>query len=496
LKDSVVISFLGLIQAFLTLGYQIFILNIFGLNNELDIYFASNSINFILVSIAVGAINMSITPILIVHYRNKNIRKLGELASSIFNTLFLVFLIIAIFQYCFAPYILRLILPGFEGGNLEIAIKLFRMQAFLSIFTIVSSVLLALHYTFNMLYRSIAYPLMAQAIQILFVWLFYDQFGVFVLLYSLIINQLITFIFFAFPFVRLYRFKIILNSELQEASQKIFPLLISSSFSKSNILVDRFFASSLTAGSITLLYYGEKIIRIVSDFINRGISLVSLRKFSMERDNNEEFQRLFYLVFESMIFIVVPVTVMIFYFVKDVLNIIVLSNKLTDGGVEDLYWMIISFIGVFIGGSLNATITNAFYAKGLTKLVSKVNVILQIFGIAMKIILFFVFGLWGLPIAFSITSVLGVITFLFLYDKHIYSNNYWLLFKYSFKMIVISIVSLFVPLILSNFIVKYWVVKLVVNLIVYVFSFMLLTLVFEKKVSLIIYDKLKMRLNS
>jgi len=493
LKDSIIISILSIIQTFLTLGYQIFILNIFGFNNELDIYFASNSINFILVSISIGAINLSITPILIKYYKNKDQNKLRELATSIFNILLLFFFLFACLQYLCAPYILRLILPGFSGSDLEIAVQLFRLQAFLSIITIVSSVLLSLHYTFNMLYKTIVYPLISQGVQILFVWVFYEQFGVFALLYGLVINQCLTFILLALPFIRIYKLKIILNSELKKALRKIYPLILSSSFSKSNILIDRFFASTLLSGSITLLYYGEKIIRIISDFINKGISLVSLRKFSLEKDNEKEFQRLFYLIFKVMIFIVVPVSIMIIFFLRDALNIIVLSNKLSNQDIDKLYWIIIAFIGVLIGGSLNSTITNAFYAKGLTKLIAKVNVILQIFGIVMKIGLFYLLGFWGLPIAFSITSIIGVFTLLAIYDKQIYSYDFKKLFNYVFKIIIIGLLSLLLPLILSNYLVEFWAYKLLINLVLYSSTFILLALIFEKNISYIICEKIKLK---
>ena len=473
--------------------YQIFILNIFGVNSELDIYFASNTINFIIVAVSVGAMNFSITPILIKYYKNDDKKKLGELSSSLFNIIFVCFFLFALLQYFFAPYILQLILPGFSGSELEIAIQLFRLQAFLSIITILSALLLALHYTFNLLYRTIIYPLIAQVAQILFVWIFYKQFGVFALLYGLAISQFLTFVLFAFPFIKLYKFKIIFNSDLKEASRKIFPLMLSSSFSKSNILVDRFFASTLSSGSITLLQYGEKIIRIISDFINKGISLVSLRKFSLKQDNEKEFQMLFYKIYKTMIFIVVPCTFLIIIYLKEALNIVVLSNRLSSSDVENIYLVSIAFIGVFIGGSLSSTITNAFYAKGLTKLIAKMNVILQIFGIVLKIGMFYFIGFLGLPIAFSITSILGSLVLFILYDLYIYSYNKKLLFIYFVRLFLISAISAFIPKYVIDITIDLWIIKSFLSPLLFIFMFTILTLKFEKDISMTIYNKIKLK---
>ena len=471
--------------------YQVVILNIFGFNGELDIYFASNTINFIIVAISVGAMNFAITPILIKHYKSNDEKKLGELFSSLFNIIFLCFFLIALFQYFFASYILQIILPGFSIADLEIAVQLFRIQAFLSIITILSALLLSMHYTFNFLYRTIIYPLIAQVVQLLFVWIFYKQFGIFALMYGLIISQFITFVLFTFPFIKLYKFKIIFNSELKDASRKIFPLILSSSFSKSNILIDRFFASTLSLGSITLLQYGEKIIRIITDFINKGISLVSLRKFSFDQDNEKEFQRLFYMICKTIIFIIVPSIFLIVFYLRDALNLVVLSKNLSSSDVDNIYLVSIAFIGIFIGGSLSSTITNAFYAKGLTKLVAKMNVILQIFGIGLKIGLFYLIGFWGLPIALSITSMTGSFVLLVLYYFYIYNYNRKLLFKYFIKLLFISFLAIITPIYLIDSIIDLWMVRLFIGPLLFVVTFILLALKFEKDISIIIYNKLK-----
>jgi len=445
-------------------------------------------------AVSTGAINSAITPILIKHYKNENKVGLSELASSIFNSIFILFLIFGFVQYFFAEQILQLILPGFSDVELVSVIVFFKIQAFLSIITILTSLLLALHYTYKNFYRTIIYPIIGQIAQIVFVWIYHKDFGIYALVYGLVISQSLSFFLFAIPFIKMYKVKIIYSVELKNANRKILPLIISSSFSKSNMLVDRFFASTLSAGSITLLQYGEKIIRIISSFINNGISLVSLRKFSIEQDNEEEFQRLFYLIYKTMIFIVVPVTFILIFFLKDALNIIVLSNKISNEDVEKIYWVTVAFIGIFIGGSLNSTITNAFYAKGLTKIVASINVVLQIFGIGLKIGMFYLIGFWGLPIAISITSIIGVIVLFILYNVHIYKYEVKVLLGYLTKLIIISALAVLIPKYISDLTSNLWIVRLCIDSILFISIFTVLTLRFEKDISKSIYDKIRVKL--
>ena len=433
---------------------------------------------------------------LIQYYKSNDKIKIEEISSSLFNIIFILFFIIAVIQYFFAPNIIGLILPGFTGQDLVVTIELFRVQAFLSIFTALSSLLLALHYTFDMMYRTIIYPIFVQLFQLLVVWFLNEDFGVYSLLIALSVNQILLFIFYAIPFYKFYKFKIIFNSELKNISNKLLPLIVSEGFSKSNIVIDRFFASSLSTGSITFLQYGEKIIKIISDFINKGISLVSLRKFSLLVDNNKEFQILFYKIYKTMIFIIVPTVFLIVIYLDNVLSFLTLSNKLTLQDTKKIYLVSLSFVGILIGGSLTSSVTNAFYAKGLTKTVAKLNIIIQIFSVILKISLFFYFGFWGLPIAFSISSISGSVLLFILYNFYIYKFDKILLINYFIKIIIISTISFLLTELIINSNFDSVIYQLILGVLMYLSVFFLLSVKFEKDISKIIYSKISLKLKT
>lgn len=495
IKKTILISILTFLQLIITFFYQIFLLNIYGVGVDLDIFFASNTINYIILAISSGSINAVITPIFVKHFKRGNLKELGELASSTFNLIFLLFFILGIIQFYFARQIVEVILPGFSVGNLEKVIDLFKIQAFLSIITILTALLSALHYTFNNFYRTIIYPTIGQFFQILFVWLFHKDLGLYALVYSLIINQLLSFLLLSLNFLKLYKFKIIYSDDLKISNNKILPLILSSSFSKSNILVDRFFGSTLSSGSITLLQYGEKIIVLISSFLNKGVSLVSLRNFSMEHDNKEEFQRLFYFIYKTIVFFVVPASFGIIFFLNDFLNLLLLNNKFKNEDINQISGVVIAFLGIFIGGSINSTIINAFYAKGLTRIVANANVILQIFGIILKIVLFYILGFWGLPIAISISSLVGAILFFILYNKWIYKFDTRILIFYLVKIFIISSLSVLIPSVISIILIDSSIVKLSLSIFLFITIFTILVSKFEKEVFNILFVSFKLKFN-
>ena len=490
MKKSLTISILGIIQLFLNLFFQIFILNVFGVGNALDIYYASNTINLIITAISVGAINFAFTPIFIDYFSKNKLNDLKEIANSLFNIIFIVFLFLSIIQWLFASQLVKVILPGFTSSELELTVLFFKIFAFVSIVTISNALLRSLYYTFDKFYTTIYYSIIGLVIQFFFVYFSYQKLSLFSLVYGIIANQLIVFVLMSIPIFKFYKPKIKWTKNFKSALKNIAPLIVSSSFSKSNILIDRFFASMLLPGSITLLYYGEFAIKAISGFVNKGISLVSLRKFSFYSDDIEKFEKLFYFVNKVIIFICIPLLFAIAFFFEDTLKIVVISDKLSSEDVNKLYLVIVSLLGMFIGGNLSSTLTNVFYAKKLTVLISKVNIGTQVFGIILKILLFYIFGFWGLPIAFSFTSLTNTLVLFYLYNTKINKLHIGAILKYLFKVIVISLIAAGVSKLFVFFYFEHWLMIIFIDWLIFTSIYLLLSLKYEKDISHIIRNRI------
>jgi putative peptidoglycan lipid II flippase len=280
------------------------------------------------------------------------------------------------------------------------------------------------------------------------------------------------------------------TKDLQNSIKNILPLIASSAFSKSNILIDRFFASSLSSGSITLLHYGEHIIKVISSFINKGISLVSLRKFSLYNEDNGKFESLFYYVNKVIIFLCVPLLFGIAFFFNDTLKIIVFSEKLTPDIVSKLYLVIIALLGMFISGNLNSILTNVFYAKKLTVLISKTNIITQIYGIILKISMFYVLGFWGLPIAFSMTSLTVTVVLYYLYHKKINKLKILSILNYLFKVTIISLIAVLIPKLIVIYFIDNWILIIILEWLIFAILFGIISIKFERDISKSIINQL------
>lgn len=416
---------------------------------------------------------------------------LSELVNSFFNLLMSTFIVLAVIQIYFAKPILNVLLPGFSGTKLETTIFFFQIQAVLSVFTISTALMVALNYTMKKYYRTVTIPLLGIFVQMAVVYVTFENHGINSLIFGLAADQILIFALYAIPFIRFYRPKIVFNTPLKDTIRKIYPLMISSAFSKSNMLVDRFFLSSLSSGSITLLHYGEKIIAMISSFLNRGVSIVTLRSLSLNSDNENNFQKQFYQIYKTMIFIVIPVSIMVVIFLKDALGLIVVTGKITQSNIKNIYLVTIALIGILVGGTLNGPLTNAFYAKGLTVIISRTNIVLQIFGISLKITLFLIVGFWGLPIAFSITSLSLVFVLLILYNINIQRLNFNLVLNYTFIITALSAISAVIPILIMA---KYDapLINITFLPILFISTYFILSVKIEKDISNYILSKAKL----
>lgn len=430
--------------------FQLFILKIFGITEHLDIYFASSTINMIVIGVATSALNYSTTPIFIKYFKKKKLKTFKNLANSLLSLLFIVFVVLAILQATFATQITSTIFPGFVNEQNKLISEMFSIQAFISVVSILIGVLNAINYTFNNLYRTVIIPILVSMLQIVFVYLTYEQLGIFSLVYALALFQIFLFFGLSVSFIKYYRFKIKIDKNLKDAWKKMYPLIISSSFSKSDILIDRYFASTLIAGSISILYYGQLFINILTTFVNKGISLVSLRKFSSINDDEEKFNEYFLSLYQIML------VVSMFFVVQVIVSSDIILNYLLEGDnfsiekLKILYLVILSFLGVFLGGILSSVLVNAFYSKGLTLIVSKMSMVLHGIGIVVKIIAYHIYGFYALAIVMSIKSVIGSILLVWFYNTHIYKINYSKFLLFFSKVFLVAILTTLFSLYLKS----------------------------------------------
>jgi len=436
MKQSVYISIITLFQLLLALTFQVVILRLFGMTEQLDMFFASNTVSFIFVAIASNSFNYALTPTLIkLKSKNKLIR-LRRLVNSYINLFIIIFSIFALIQITYSEEIATVLFPGFIGDENTQLAHMLALQSIVAIFSILVGVLNAVNYTYNKLYRTAFLPLSSTILQFICVYLTHEYYGIYSLVIATAINQLFLLLTLSFGYYKFYLFKINFDKIFLYSIKRVLPLLFSSAFSKSDLLVNRYFASTLAAGAISSLHFGLLAISVLSTFVNKGISIVSLRYFSVT-DSNES-HNYFYNLCTIMLILASFFVINVILFSPTVFDFLLSGKSFTDEKLNMIYLVVVSLLGYLVGGILSSVIVNPLYTAGFTSVVSKVSISLQIIAIFCSVAFFKLYGFYALPIVMSLKSITNSMLLLFIYDRLIHKFDFYKLFIFLSRLIVIA----------------------------------------------------------
>lgn len=166
--------------------------------------------------------------------------------------------------------------------------------------------------------------------------------------------------------------------------------LLSVSIMEISLFVDTSFASYLSKGSISLIYYANRFMNIPLGVFGIAFSTIMLSHFS--RIYNEEREKVvFYLIeaFKLVLWVTAPISLFMSFFSYDIFYTIFLSEKFTIIQVSQASAILIAFIIGLFFFSLNKIVLNVYYAHhdtfvpGLIALVTNlVNIVLNYIFIA------------------------------------------------------------------------------------------------------------------
>ena len=242
---------------------QMVIAREFGATIYAEAFFATEVIPELFTSLVAGGFGMVFIP-LFAQYRLEQ----GEAGAWRFASAFLVIstlfsIVFAILVAIGAPFLVRVIAPGFEGEARDITITLIRIMA-------VSLLLLGLNAGLRGLLQSHREFVVPDSARLLYTivlcvaaWGFSQQYGVVVLAWGIVFGtgaQLLIQLWRAIQgglFQSEWAFS---HPGIKEATKRIFPLLIATAGLQVFLVLDRMAASELVTGSIAWLNYANRMI--------------------------------------------------------------------------------------------------------------------------------------------------------------------------------------------------------------------------------------------
>ncbi len=506
LLNIIKISILSLVSKIISFIRDILIANIFGINFQTDCFYTAFKLSNMLRKIfAEGAFSYVIIPILGEYKKNKDKKKIKEFISSIYFILFLILLIISIIGIIYSKNIIFLTSPGFINDKLKLNLinKILKITfpyiILISLTTYLSSIL----NIWNLYFLPTFSPIILN-ITIIFFSLFLNKYfdipilclswsiifaGIFQLIFQKIILKNI-------PIKILFNKFNIYNEGILKVFINIIPISISMFIYQISQILNNNILSYLKDGSISWIYYADRLIEFPLGILGNTIGTILLSKLSTTTSNidNKKYSKLINKYLKITILFSTPISVIVIFLSKTIVITIFKYGKFSNLDVIMTSKTLIAFSIGLIGLIFSRILTPCIYTKNNKQTPINLALITLITTQLINLITIKFLKHTGLALSISISSYINnIVLFIQLKKNNILKfHKKWTNFfiKIFISNILMSIIlKIIIPKLTYNFInlnIKFRLIKLFIILFISITTYICSLLCLNFKINKII----------
>ncbi len=412
-KATIGLMVVTILSKFLGFGRELVLGAIYGATSYSDIYITSMNIPTILFSSIGTAIATTFIPL---YYENRNSggdKKSIQFTNNILNVVLLLGLILSILVFIFAKPVVNIFAMGFDGDKLRYAVEFTRIMIFGGLVVILSNVITSFLQTKDsfIIPGLIGLPF---NIIIIFSIILSTKINIYILPIGTLISMFSQLLFqLPFAYKKGYKYKPILNIKDKYVKKMIWlvgPVFIGVAVNQINAMVDRTLASTLAEGSISALNYANKLNGFVMSLFIVSIGDVIypiLSKLSFN-NRNEKFIDIVVRSINSVILLVIPVSVGAIVLAKPIVSILFQRGAFDWRATSMTSTALIFYSIGMVGFGLRDILGKVFYSLQDTKTPMINGAIAMVINILLNLILVKFMGHAGLAFATSISSIICI----------------------------------------------------------------------------------------
>jgi putative peptidoglycan lipid II flippase len=393
--------------------------NYFGGSAQLEAFLIAFLLPNFLFELLGGIFSSCIIPVYI-NEKNINSEKGKQLIQSLFFVVLGIGIIFMSLTYFSAPLFIKLLAPGFTDTRYALAIH------YLRLFCPYITLIFVIYFLTNILqaekefFYSTLTPFFINIGAFVFLIIFHIRFNIL----SLIIGQYIGSIFAMIILIHkswnfLYPIKVgnkLWTRPVKEILKLSLPITFGVSINWIVTFTNNFFASMLSYGSVTALYYAYILILSINSFIAYSITKATLPFLSefYSKGNNAEYQDLIKSSFNKLFFIYLPLGAVFFIFNKEIVSLIYFSKNF-NSVIGDKTSIALFFYSLcLIPMGIQALFLPIYYSKRNTKIPMIITSIIAIVNVFLNYTLAHFFDISGIAIATlcSVTLQAGIYIYL------------------------------------------------------------------------------------
>ena len=452
IKSSSVVTVMTLLSRILGLVRDFFIAKYFGANGLSDAFLVAFRIpNFFRRLFAEGAFSQAFIPILADNKANKSEAEVQLVINHIGTRLFTILILITTVAVLLAPIVIFLFAWGFyfksDTTQFYLASDMLRITfpyLLLISLTALSGAILNTYDNFSVP----AFTPVLLNISLILSAIFLSQYmetPITALAWGVLIGGFAQ-LFFQIPFLikikRLPKLQFGHHEALTTLKKRLIPALFGVSVSQINLLIDTMIASTLIAGSVSWLYYSDRLLELPLALIGIALATVALAKLShyYANNNTKEFTNIVNKALLYALLLGLPSCVGLVMLSEELIVTLFqyqefdqYAAKQSSSSLKAYGAGLMAFIAIKI-------LAPVFLSRGDTKTPVKAGIVAMVSNIFLNVILAYYYGHVGLAAATSISALLNA-SFLYYYlrKQSIFKlNNEF--FKMLFKVIFASII--------------------------------------------------------
>ena len=395
--------------------YQWYVLIQLGPGLETDALFAGLTLPQLALAVVSGSLMHVLVPLL----AGEPADRFRHDAWGFFVLVGALFAAIALLLYLFAPYWVPVTVPGFSEAGKTLTVHLTRIQLIGMIFTALSGVQAAVYHAQQKFLWVELVPLLTGTLGLVPLVVLLPEYGVEAAAW-------ITTLRFVFqtllqmPGMGRWTMPDLKSSTVQDAWKRIKPLLWGTAYYKADPLVDRFLLSMSGNGNLSLFYLAQQIYGAGAGVVSKAVAAPLVPRLSLfhKAGDHPAFRRAYRRKLWHVGLLTGGLLLIVVAFGDSLLHLLVGHGAVTEANVRTLWLIMLGLGGMFVGGAMGSITTSSFYARGDTRLPTRLGMITYTIYIPIKIIAYSLGGVLALAISVSAFYLINLLLQYFYLEEY------------------------------------------------------------------------------
>lgn len=424
LQSTFVIGVMTLVSRISGLVRDNIFAQIMGSTMVADVFFVAFRIpNFFRRLFGEGAFSAAFVPVFSDYDVNHSAEDGRRFLALVSGRLILILLFVTLVGVIFAPALLKLIAPGFHNNPEQFALAvdvtriMFPYLFFISLVALSAGIL----NTKGRFAGPAFTPVILNICMIIAAWFFASMFSY--ATYAIAISVLVAgFLQLLFQLPFLFKVNALVRPRLRKAkldeladdgARQVYrltlPALFGVSIAQINLLVNTALATLLATGSVSWLYYSDRLMEFPVGVFGIALATAVLPKLSKDHasDNAAEFASTLDWSCRLVFLVSVPAMLALIVMGESLVTMIYHYRAFTDADVGHVYRSLVAFALGIIPIILVKVLAPGFYAQKNTKTPVKIGVVAMLVNIVFSLILFRFMAHVGLALSTSIAALVN-----------------------------------------------------------------------------------------